>query len=74
MLNCYFVLLYSDFLSDVEARYQVGWVNVGFLTLMILINAVVIISSHLYSMIRAIRLRVIKAANIKKAKANLAEK
>ena len=74
MLNCYFVLLYSDFLSDVEVRYQVGWVNVGFLTLMILINAVVIISSHLYSIIRAIRLRVIKAANIKKAKANLAEK
>ena len=74
MLNCYFVLLYSDFLSDVEARYQVGWVNVGFLTLMILTNAVVIISSHLYSMIRAIRLRVIKAANIKKAKAKLADK
>ena len=74
MLNCYFVLLYSDFLSDVEVRYQVGWVNVGFLTLMILTNAVVIISSHLYSMIRAIRLRVIKAANIKKAKAKLADK
>ena len=29
LLNTYFMIVYSDFVRDPEARYEMGWYNLG---------------------------------------------
>ena len=38
LINTYFLFMYSDFVYSPDVRYQMGWVNLTFLGLMLLIN------------------------------------
>ena len=68
MLNCYFLFLFSEFLPDPEVRYQMGWVNIGMLSIMILVNTTIIIFNKCKSMYKFAKLNKIKRKNMKKAK------
>ena len=40
LLNSYFMLLYSDFVIDVKARYTMGWSNIGVIVALVCSNLV----------------------------------
>ena len=41
-LNTYFLIIFSDFVGEAEARYMAGWCNIGFLSLFVLVNLFII--------------------------------
>ena len=43
LINTYFLIVYSDFVGSPEVRYQMGWVNVAFLTFMLLTNILMLV-------------------------------
>ena len=42
LANCYFMVLYSEFVPDVYVRYKLGWINIALIGIMILINVIMI--------------------------------
>ena len=42
LINSYFMFLFSDFVPDLKAKYHVGWVNIGVIVALVLINMSII--------------------------------
>ena len=42
LANCYFMVLYSEFVPDVYVRYKLGWFNIALIATMIVINVFII--------------------------------
>ena len=50
--NCYFMVMYSEFVPDAYVRYDLGWFNIVLIALMILINVVMIGSNNIHNIYR----------------------
>ena len=46
MFVTYFMIIYSDFVPDVEAKYTMGWVNLVMLMGLILVSALWIMTNQ----------------------------
>ena len=68
LLNTYFLFLYSDFVGKPEVRYQMGWVNVGFLGSMVAINLLIITKEQISSILRYFKLKKMKHRHAKLVK------
>jgi len=42
LLNSYFMMIFSDFVLDLHARYVMGWANLTIIGLLILVNLILI--------------------------------
>lgn len=42
LMNSYFMLIFSDFVIDKHARYICGWVNLGVICMLVLVNLTLI--------------------------------
>ena len=82
LANCYFMVLYSEFVPDVHVRYKLGWINIALIGIMILINVVMIGGKNVYAayrkykiarMKRTHRLRIAEAAARKAFTATLVD-
>ena len=47
MLITYTFLLFTDFVADLEVRQMIGWVTIGLIALLILINVVMMVQSQI---------------------------
>ena len=65
LMLAYFLIVYSPFVPDGETRYQLGWVNIGFIGLLIIFNLFVIIMQQTFSMKRKFKLYLLKRAQMK---------
>ena len=70
LTNCYFLVLYTEFVPDVYMRYTLGWWNIGLIMLMILVNVITIGSNNLYNLYRKYKLYKLRKAYMK----NVAER
>ena len=59
-LNTYFLIVFSDFVIEAETRYLMGWCNIGFLSLFVLVNLLLISRQHLINMSRWCKLKKLK--------------
>ena len=56
-LNTYFLITYSDFVGDAEARYTMGWTNIVCLAIMLAFNLFVTLVWQTQSLFRWCKLR-----------------
>ena len=63
MLNCYFLFMFTEYMPDRELRYTLGWVNIGFLATLLLVNMLVIFGRKVKKAIRFCELTKIKRDN-----------
>ena len=54
------MIVYSEFVPDVNARYQVGWVNIGLVLGMVLVNILTISASQLKEYIWKLRMKMLR--------------
>ena len=59
LCNTYHMIVYSDFVPNVEARYQVGWFNIGLVGIMLLINVFVISFSQLKDFLWKLKIKLL---------------
>ena len=38
LMNSYFLFLISDFVPDMKAKYYIGWVNIGIIVALLIVN------------------------------------
>ena len=56
LLNTYFLIVYSDFVPDAYARYQMGWYNLVIMIAQVIISGSLVVINQGYSVYRAIKL------------------
>ena len=62
MVSTYFMLGFSTFIPDPDARYTIGWLNIGFLAFMLNLNIGIILYRHLSKLHRYLKLKYTKRA------------
>ena len=50
MLSTCFLIISSNFVVNPDDRYIMGWVNIGFFTLLIGFNVTIIVFKHVYNL------------------------
>ena len=68
LLNTYFMIVYSDFVSSAEARYQMGWYNLAIMIAQVLVSGGLVVINQGQAVFRAIKLQWLKRVTAKKAK------
>ena len=46
LLNTYFMIVYSDFVSSSEARYKMGWVNLAMMITQVIVSGSIVIKNQ----------------------------
>ena len=64
ILCSYFLIIFSAFLSDAEAKYNSGWVLVELVVILLALNMAVIVFKFISHIIRCCRLRIIRHKNL----------
>ena len=60
LLNSYFLFIYSSFVPDVTARYDVGWANIAVIVAIVVVNLAVISAVQGRTVCRKIKLILLR--------------
>ena len=66
LLNTYFMIVYCDFVGNAEARYEMGWYNLGIMIAQVLVSGGLVVINQGQTVIKAIRLQYLKRVKAKK--------
>ena len=66
LFSTYFMMIYSDFVPDLEARYLMGWINISMIIAVILVALLSIFMVQSYGFYRLIRRKIFQQKRAKK--------